>query len=178
MRTYFLRIILIIILVYLLMLMPNMNKERKEAMSSFEDVYIAHRGLFNNVDIPENSLIAFKKAVKHGYGIELDVQMTTDKKLVVFHDVNLFRMCGVDKKLTDCSYEELQQYNLVNTKLDDPANKTQAVYGILSEDKQQVEVFASDLPENTILEVVKGGYVSKDGKVRLMKTKKSWKIRK
>jgi len=52
------------------------------------------------------------------------------------------------------------------------------VYGILSEDKQQVEVFASDLPENTILDVVKGGYVSKDGKVRLMKTKKSWKIRK
>lgn len=116
MKMYVLKIILIIILVYLLMLMPNMNKERKEAMSSFEDVYIAHRGLFNNVDIPENSLIAFKRAVKHGYGIELDVQMTTDKKLVVFHDVNLFRMCGVDKKLTDCSYEELQKYSLVNTK--------------------------------------------------------------
>ena len=98
------------------MLMPNMNKERKEAMSSFEDVYIAHRGLFNNVDIPENSLIGFKKAIKNGYGIELDVQMTTDKKLVVFHDANLFRMCGVDKKLTDCTYEELQKYSLVNTK--------------------------------------------------------------
>ncbi|EFA28406.1 hypothetical protein HAINFHK1212_0083 [Haemophilus influenzae HK1212] len=34
------------------------------------------------------------------------------------------------------------------------------------------------MPENTILDVVKGGYVSKNGKVRLMKTKKSWKIRK
>ena len=54
----------------------------------------------------------------------------------------------------------------------------QAVYGILSEDKQQVEVFASDLPENTVLDVVKGGYISKDGKVRLMKTKTSWKISK
>ena len=69
-------------------------------------------------------------------------------------------------------------FDVADIKLDDPANKTQAVYGILSEDKQQVEVFASDLPENTILDVVKGGYVSKDGKVRLMKTKKSWKIRK
>ena len=72
----------------------------------------------------------------------------------------------------------VQVFDVADIKLDDPANKTQAVYGILSEDKQQVEVFASDWPENTILEVVKGGYVSKDGKVRLMKIKKSWKIRK
>ena len=72
----------------------------------------------------------------------------------------------------------VQVFDVADIKLDDPANKTEAVYGILSEDKQQVEVFASDLPENTILEVVKGGYVSKDGKVRLMKTKNSWKIRK
>ena len=72
----------------------------------------------------------------------------------------------------------VQVFDVADIKLDDPANKTQTVYGILSEDKQQVEVFASDLPENTILDVVKGGYVSKDGKVRLMKTKKSWKIRK
>ena len=72
----------------------------------------------------------------------------------------------------------VQVFDVADIKLDDPANKTQAVYGILSEDKQQVEVFASDLPENTILEVVKGGYVSKDGKVRLMKTKTSWKISK
>jgi len=72
----------------------------------------------------------------------------------------------------------VQVFDVADIKLDDPANKTQAVYGILSEDKQQVEVFAADLPENTILDVVKGGYVSKDGKVRLMKTKKSWKIRK
>lgn len=72
----------------------------------------------------------------------------------------------------------VQVFDVADIKLDDPANKTQTVYGILSEDKQQVEVFASDLPENTILEAVKGGYVSKDGKVRLMKTKNSWKIRK
>ena len=72
----------------------------------------------------------------------------------------------------------VQVFDVADIKLDDPANKTQAVYGILSEDKQRVEVFASDLPENTVLDVVKGGYISKDGKVRLMKTKTSWKIRK
>ena len=72
----------------------------------------------------------------------------------------------------------VQVFDVADIKLDGPVNKTQAVYGILSEDKQQVEVFASDLPENTVLDVVKGGYISKDGKVRLMKTKTSWKISK
>ena len=72
----------------------------------------------------------------------------------------------------------VQVFDVADIKLDDPANKTQAVCGILSGDKQQVEVFASDLPENTVLDVVKGGYISKDGKVRLMKTKTSWKISK
>ena len=72
----------------------------------------------------------------------------------------------------------VQVFDVADIKLDDPANKTQAGYGILSEDKQLVEVFASDLPENTILDLVKGGYISKDGKVSLMKTKTSWKIRK
>ena len=72
----------------------------------------------------------------------------------------------------------VQVFDVADIKLDDPANKTQAGYGILSEDKQLVEVFASDLPENTILDLVKDGYISKDGKVSVMKTKTSWKIRK
>lgn len=53
----------------------------------------AHRGLHDNAtDAPENSLAAFRKAVEAGYGIELDVQITADKKLVVFHDDTLARM--------------------------------------------------------------------------------------
>lgn len=72
----------------------------------------------------------------------------------------------------------VQVFNVADIKLADPDNDTLAVYGILSDDKQQVEVFASGLPENTILQAVKGGYVSQDGKVRLIKTKKGWKIQK
>lgn len=52
------------------------------------------------------------------------------------------------------------------------------LYAILSDDRQQAEVFVADLPKNTILDVVKGGYVSKDGKIRLRKTNKGWKIKK
>lgn len=96
---------------YLYSIAPNKN--RKNKMLDFEKQYIAHRGLFNNeTDAPENSIPAFQKAVEVGYGIELDVQLTTDHQLVVFHDESLKRMCGIDKTLTDCSFDELSQYTL------------------------------------------------------------------
>ena len=87
-------------------------------MTPFEETYIAHRGLFDNgkPGVPENSIPAFEKAVEAGYGIELDVQTTSDGRLVVFHDETLSRMCGVDKKLYECTYDELKGYHLANTK--------------------------------------------------------------
>ena len=72
----------------------------------------------------------------------------------------------------------VQPFNVADISLQDPANDTLAVYVILSEDKAQAEVFAADLPENTILNVVKGGYLSPDKKVRLRKTETAWKITK
>lgn len=53
----------------------------------------AHRGLFGAQQCPpENSLPAFAAAARNGYGIELDVQFTRDRQLVVFHDDTLDRM--------------------------------------------------------------------------------------
>lgn len=88
---------------------------RSERMKPFSDVFVAHRGLYDNIGIPENSLAAFEKAVNCGYGIELDVQMTKDGRLVVFHDVKLKRMCGIKKALISCSFNELQKLTLGNT---------------------------------------------------------------
>ena len=77
---------------------------------------IAHRGYYNNKKgIPENSVLAFKKAIDNNYLIELDVCLTKDKKLVVFHDDNLKRVCGVNKKVKDLTYKELLKYNLFDT---------------------------------------------------------------
>lgn len=92
------------------------NTGRKSQMIMFEKNYIAHRGLFDNQsDVPENSLPAFKKAVEYGYGIELDVQLTSDHQLVVFHDESLKRMCGVERILHKCTFNELQQYTLAES---------------------------------------------------------------
>ena len=82
---------------------------------------IAHRGYYNNKKgIPENSVLAFKKAIDNNYLIELDVRLTKDKKLVVFHDDNLKRVCGVNKKVKDLTYKELLKYNLFDTTLKVP----------------------------------------------------------
>ena len=82
---------------------------------------IAHRGLFDkNNNIPENSIIAFEQAIKYGYSIELDVHLLNDGKIVVFHDDNLKRMTGIDKKVKDCNYDEIKKLKLDNTDCEIP----------------------------------------------------------
>ena len=77
---------------------------------------IAHRGMFDNNKIPENSIASFKKALKYNYSIELDIQITKDNILVVFHDDNLKRMTGIDKLIKDTNYEEIKNLKLLDTK--------------------------------------------------------------
>lgn len=72
---------------------------------------ISHRGLHNE-HFPENSLSAFENSIKNNSPIELDVQLTKDNKLVVFHDDNLKRMTGVDKLINDADYNEIKNLKL------------------------------------------------------------------
>lgn len=103
--------IFVVALLYLLMIMPRVLG--KPDTKEFKKWLYAHRGLHNNEsEAPENSLKAFGKAVKAGFGIELDVQLTKDGIPVVFHDDTLKRVCGVDGKISDFTYEELQQFTL------------------------------------------------------------------
>ena len=92
---------------------PSSKRYNHKDYDYFTSYLYAHRGLFDNKEeYPENSLPAFQRAVDHGYGIELDVQLTTDNQLVVFHDGNLLRMCKDDRMVCDCSYEALQKLHL------------------------------------------------------------------
>jgi glycerophosphoryl diester phosphodiesterase len=54
----------------------------------------AHRGLHYGSGFPENSLIAFAAALEKGCGIECDLRLTADNKVVVFHDADCMRICG------------------------------------------------------------------------------------
>lgn len=73
--------------------------------------YIAHRGL-HDCDAPENSLKAFENAVNKGVAAELDVRLTKDGRIVVFHDSDLNRMCSADVRVSDMTYEQLSTFRL------------------------------------------------------------------
>ena len=85
---------------------------------------IAHKGIFNNYDIPENSLKAFKKALDLDYPIELDVQLTKDNIPVIFHDKSLKRMTGNNDILQEMTYDEINKLYLINTKEKIPTLKS------------------------------------------------------
>ena len=84
--------------------------------SIFRGINYAHRGLHSrDRSIPENSLAAFRRAAEKGYGIELDVQVSRDGKVVVFHDNTLDRVCRVHAHVGDLTWAELSNLRLCGT---------------------------------------------------------------
>ncbi len=102
---------LLLFLIYLLVLIrPARRVKPKETLLCD----YAHRGLHGR-GIPENSLAAFDLACREGFGIELDVQLSSDGTVMVFHDYTLIRMTGVDKKVCELTAAELQTLSLADT---------------------------------------------------------------
>ena len=107
-------VLLVLVTLWFALIMPA--RSRKEQRAPFEKRTFAHRGLFSkDQSVPENSIPAFQAAVAAGYGVELDEQLTRDKQVVVFHDDDLKRACGVDARVDAYSFEELQALSLFGT---------------------------------------------------------------
>lgn len=76
--------------------------------------FISHRGLWGD-GIIENTLPAFVNAIQNGFAIETDICAIKDGSLIVFHDDNLLRLCGIDKKVCEIeNIEELKSYTILN----------------------------------------------------------------
>lgn len=74
---------------------------------------LGHRGA--SADAPENSLAAFALAREQGAdGIELDVQLSADGQLVIFHDETVERLTDGSGKVSDLSLAQLQEFKLEN----------------------------------------------------------------
>ena len=83
-------------------------------MKAYAGVNFAHRGLHGE-GVAENSLSAFRRALDEGIGVELDVRLTKDGSLVVFHDDTLTRVAGIDKRVDSLTLEELRSARLLGT---------------------------------------------------------------
>lgn len=85
---------------------------KKELLRQLLQYRYAHRGFHQKPIVPENSMIAFRRAVSEGFGIELDLHLTADGKLAVIHDNSLKRTCGVDLIIEQLTLTDAQMYFL------------------------------------------------------------------
>ena len=110
--------------------------------------FISHRGA--NTDAVENTMEAFKIAHEYGFKlIELDVQMSADGKLFLFHDKTLTRLsnCCTDS-VTNMTLEELQNIALIHA---DIIGK----YNIPSFDEYLDWMLTNDIETNVEIKVTK-----------------------
>lgn len=100
-------------LLFLLWLLAAAPGPRRPEIDLFKQVLYAHRGLHDlDNSIAENSIPAFALAVERGFGIELDVQLSSDGVPMVFHDATLDRVCGTPGRLCERSSSELRRLKL------------------------------------------------------------------
>lgn len=104
-------IIFALTVLFLIAMYPG--RGRRDRMQTFIRQPIAHRGLHDNRGrAPENTLAAFRLAADNGYGIELDVRETKDGQLVVLHDRNLFRVCGLSRNIDEMNWSEVRSLRI------------------------------------------------------------------
>lgn len=98
-------------LLFLAAVLPGRPGADQRAM--LQNRHFAHRGLHTpGPERPENSLAAFAAAAAAGYGIELDVQLSADGQVVVFHDPTLDRVAGVPGRVDAHTWQELSALRL------------------------------------------------------------------
>ena len=85
-------------------------EEFNRSASWLKEGMVYHRGKHNGI-IKENTIKAFEEAIKDDLAIEYDVRLTKDNKVVVCHDDSLKRVFGVDKNISECTYEEVKEYS-------------------------------------------------------------------
>lgn len=78
---------------------------------------IAHRGIYNNKNIYENTLESFSLAIKQKLIIELDIRLTKDKQIIVFHDNNTKRITKQNKIVEKNTYKELNNQDIIHIPL-------------------------------------------------------------
>ena len=99
------------------MIKKRIQVKDKERETMDRTLVWAHRGASGYA--PENTLLAFEKAIEQGAdGIGLDVQLTRDGELVVIHDETIDRTSDGTGRVKDFTYAKLARYNFNKTHLE------------------------------------------------------------
>lgn len=101
-------ILVLLALIWIVLIAPSADRRRAD---KWRGTPFAHRGLHGG-KISENSLAAFEAAAAAGFGIELDVRLTRDGRLIVFHDDDLKRMTGDERRVDAIDFNDLRMLRL------------------------------------------------------------------
>ena len=105
---------IVLLAIYLFLIFPALRRHGDRVL--MRGMYVAHRGLHSAAaNIPENSLKAFWVAKELGFCIEIDIHLTKDGKVVVFHDDSTARICGKDVNIAEATLQELKALRLSGT---------------------------------------------------------------
>ena len=118
-------------------------------MEAFLKRPIAHRGLHNNKDIIENTIGSFELAIKSNFPIELDIVLSKDGEVIVFHDYDLNRLAGSNRLINNCTANELRDIKLLGTNslipsIDDVLHKINGKVPILIEIKESFHPYIEE----------------------------------
>jgi len=117
-----------IIIIFYLIFFWNWRKNEQHFYLGGRPIIMGHRG--SPTKITENTEPSFEKALDQGVeGVELDIRLTQDKKIIVFHDDNLLRLSGVNIGVKDLAYTEMLAHTLKKEK-----NQTEEVMAPQLED--------------------------------------------
>ena len=88
-----------------------LNTNNHPFFEGYNFLGFVHRG--GAEEATENTLEAFQHASDIGFVfMETDVQATLDGEVVIFHDSNLERVAGINKKISQLSYKEIKKITI------------------------------------------------------------------
>lgn len=130
---------------------------------------ISHRGIHDNIKVYENTLESFKLAMKKKYIIELDIHLTKDNQIIVFHDYNTKRITNIDKVVEKSTYQELNNQKIIHIPtLDEVLSLVNGKVPLLIEIKQKSKVGPLEEKLMDTLKNYKGKYAIQSFNVKTL----------
>jgi len=128
-------------------------------------IVLGHRG--GSKKFQENTIAAIRDAHKRGLdGVEVDVMLTKDKRVVLFHDEDIERLCGIkNQSIIDMTWEEISKLRIMK-KIDVTGNGNFVEF----ESEQPISLL------DEVLNEFKGTGLLFDLELKIVK-KPSWKLR-
>jgi glycerophosphoryl diester phosphodiesterase len=82
-------------------------------MEFLKTCVIAHRGIYDNQRLYENTIGSIEKAIKENLPVFLDVSLLKDNNLICFNDSTLTRLLHVEEKTKDVTLNDINYYSKI-----------------------------------------------------------------